>query len=214
MPSRIPRRAFSVFFAICSPPGTEMRTSMPSTARISAATARTLSRMFCCGTGLIAGPPTARPSPSRVTTPTPGPPQRLISPARCGSRRTSAVRWAPCVASGSSPASLTTAAWATRSLPSPSTRPSMTAKISSRPFGSRQTTLAGTSPPSSPQVAARAAAAEQAPVVKPVRLPRVRRVSPLRTFSLMPPVVSASPRRATATHGWRRRPASNHPCVP
>ena len=64
MPPTMPSRAFSVFFAISSPPGTGMVTSSPSWSSSSPATARTLSMMLRRGTGLIAGPPTSRPRPA------------------------------------------------------------------------------------------------------------------------------------------------------
>jgi hypothetical protein len=48
------------------------------------------------GTGLMAGPPTSRPRPALVTTPTPKPPLSTTSPARCGAahvgRQVGAVR--------------------------------------------------------------------------------------------------------------------------
>src|SRR4028119_1835419 len=60
------------------------------------------------GTSFIAGPPTASPSPGLVTTPTPSPRSRCIPGSSHGETR--AVRCAPSVTSGSSPASLTTTA--------------------------------------------------------------------------------------------------------
>src|SRR6266516_5547962 len=125
------------------------------------------------GTGLIAGPSTGKPRPGRVTVPTPSPPSRRTpGPA---SSVTLAVRWAPWVTSGSSPASLTTIASAQRpSAPGPGARVQRsTAKATRRPVRGRPTsTWVWGSPLSSAAVAALAAAAAQVPVVHPGRRPR------------------------------------------
>src|SRR5215213_4622234 len=113
----------------------------------------------------MAGPPTGSPSPGLVTTPTPSP---RSSSSPCSSRQeTRAVRWAPSVTSGSSPASLMTTASAHESPRSHlSTSNSMRR---SRPFpGNFTSTLACDSPLTSTLAAALAAAAAQVPVVQPV----------------------------------------------
>src|SRR5215207_3167231 len=124
----------------------------------------------------MAGPPTGCPSPGLVTTPTPSP---LSSSSPCSSRHeTWAVRCAPSVTSGSSPASLTTTASAHES---PSSQLStLNSTRRSRPFpGSFMSTLACVRPPASALAAALAAAAAQVPVVQPVLS-----FSPL-TFSML-----------------------------
>src|SRR5918997_3283294 len=117
------------------------------------------------GTSFIAGAPTGSPSPGFVTAPTP-PPRSSSSP---GSSRheTRAVRRAPWVTSGSSPASFTT----TASAHEPPTSHRSTSKETRRssPFlGSLTSTLPCGSPVSSALAAALAAAAAQMPVVQPV----------------------------------------------
>src|SRR5215211_5003228 len=113
----------------------------------------------------MAGPPTGSPSPGLVTTPTPSP---LSSSSPCSSRHeTWAVRCAPSVTSGSSPASLTTTASAHESPRSQLSTSNSTRR--SRPFpGSFMSTLACVRPPASALAAALAAAAAQVPVVQPV----------------------------------------------
>src|SRR5215212_3058094 len=124
----------------------------------------------------MAGPPTGSPSPGLVTTPTPSP---LSSSSPCSSRHeTWAVRCAPSVTSGSSPASLTTTASAHESPSSQLSTSNSTRR--SRPFpGSFMSTLACVRPPASALAAALAAAAAQVPVVQPVLS-----FSPL-TFSML-----------------------------
>ena len=107
MPPRMPSRALVVFFARFSPSGTLIVTRTPARRR-GRRPRRRSSRIICRGTGLMAGPPTSSPSPGLVTTPTPTPPSSC-SPGSVR-QRTVAVRCAPCVTSGSSPASLTTTA--------------------------------------------------------------------------------------------------------
>jgi len=83
-----------------------------------------------------------------------------------GAQAHSAVRWALSVQSGSSPASLMNhrvGAHAVRVA-------IVDVKLTSWPLGSRHSTVSGTVPCTSPSTAARAAAAEHAPVVKPVRV--------------------------------------------
>ena len=162
MPPTIPRRGFDVRRAIFSPPGTLTSTTTP-TSPVSK-TSATAAAICARGPALMAGPPTSRPSPGLVTVPTPGPPRS----SRPGPSRSStcAVRWAPWVTSGSSPASLTTTAIA----PSPSGSQRSTGKLgrwSER--GSGTSTSAGASPSRSSRHAALAAAVAQVPVVQPRR---------------------------------------------
>src|SRR5215213_2256447 len=128
------------------------------------------------GTSFMAGPPTGSPSPGLVTTPTPSP----LSSSSPGSSRheTRAVRCAPSVTSGSSPASLTTTASA-QEPPSSHLATSNSTRRSPPLPGSFTSTRACGSPLTSVFVAALAAAAAQAPVVQPVLS-----LSPL-TFSML-----------------------------
>ena len=74
------------------------------------ASASTTPRIIARGTGLIAGSPTSSGSPGRVTVPTPGPARKTTpAPGAVPHRRPDDGQW---VTSGSSPASLTTAAMA------------------------------------------------------------------------------------------------------
>src|SRR5918998_271950 len=117
------------------------------------------------GTSFIAGPPTGSPRPGLVTTPTPSP--RSNSSPGSSFHETRAVRCAPWVTSGSSPASLTT----TASVQEPPTSHRSTSKEMRRSspfFGSFTSTLSCGSPVSSALAAALAAAAAQVPVVHPV----------------------------------------------
>src|SRR5215213_3570752 len=124
----------------------------------------------------MAGPPTGNPRPGLVTIPTPSP----LSSSSPGSSRheTRAVRRAPSVTSGSSPASLTTTASAH---PSPRSHLStLNPMRRSAPFaGSFTSTRAWRSLLASAFAAALAAAAAQVPVVQPVLS-----LSPL-TFSML-----------------------------
>src|SRR5918994_2798044 len=119
------------------------------------------------GTSFIAGPPTASPSPGLVTTPTPSPRSRCIPGSSHGETR--AVRCAPSVTSGSSPASLTTTASA-QAPPSPTSQRSTGKRTrrSSPLRGSFMSTSSCASPLTSALAAALAAAAAQVPVVQPV----------------------------------------------
>src|SRR5829696_4208281 len=163
MPPTMPRRALVVFSAIFSPPGTLMTTRTPrsSGSRASSTEYEIIRR----GTAFMAGPPTGSPSPGLVTTPTPSP---RSSSSPCSSRHeTRAVRWAPSVTSGSSPASLTTTASAHESPKSHRSTSNSTRR--SRPFpGNLTSTRACGRPPASALAAALAAAAAQLPVVQPV----------------------------------------------
>src|SRR5918911_965912 len=117
------------------------------------------------GTSFIAGPPTGSPSPGLVTTPTPSP--RSSSIPGSFFHETRAVRCAPWVTSGSSPASLTTTASAQE--PPTSHRSTSNSTRRSSPFlGSFTFTVSCGSPVSSALAAALAAAAAQVPVVQPV----------------------------------------------
>src|SRR5215204_6985865 len=113
----------------------------------------------------MAGPPTGRPSPGLVTLPTPSP--RSSSSPCCSSHETRAVRWAPSVTSGSSPASLMTTASAQE--PPRSQRSTSNSTRRSLPFpGSFTSTRVCSRPLASALAAALAAAAAQVPVVQPV----------------------------------------------
>src|SRR5919199_2539041 len=117
------------------------------------------------GTSFIAGPPTGSPSPGLVTTPTPSPPSST-SPG-FSRHEARAVRCAPWVTSGSSPASLTTTASAHE--PSTSQRSRWKKTRRSLPFlGSFTLTFCCGSPVMRALAAALAAAAAQVPVVQPV----------------------------------------------
>jgi hypothetical protein len=86
------------------------------------------------GAGLMAGSPGGTGSPGLVTVPTPGP-ARNVTPEPAGPARTVTTISAPCVTSGSSPASLTIPARAqpSRAPPAPARRPA------SRPSAGRST---------------------------------------------------------------------------
>src|SRR5215210_153662 len=119
------------------------------------------------GTSFIAGPPTASPNPGLVTTPTPSPRSSAIPGPSVQETRT--VRRAPCVTSGSSPASLTTTASAQAPLSSTSHRSTSKETRRLSPFlGSFISTLPCCSPVMRAFAAALAAAAAQVPVVQPV----------------------------------------------
>ena len=100
-PPTIPNRPFKVRSANRTPSRTPTVTQTPP-----GPTSPTAAPIIARGTGLIAGSPTPNASPGRVTTPTPGP-ARNTSPSP---RSTQTSIKAPCVTSGSSPASLTIAA--------------------------------------------------------------------------------------------------------
>src|ERR687893_2951408 len=138
------------------------------------------------GTSFIAGPPTASPRPGFVTTPTPSPRSSSSPGSSLHERR--AVRCAPCVTSGSSPASLTTTASA-QELPTSHRSTSKETRRSSPFPGSFTSTFTCGSPVRRAFAAALAAAAAQVPVVQPVLS-----LSPL-TFSMLGGMVgSRSPR--------------------
>ena len=103
MPPTIPRRALVVFSAIAAPPGT---VNVTTTGR--SVTSSRAARIIRCGTGLIAGAPTASPMPGFVIVPTPGPARSSVERKSPDGHSTSAVTRAPSVQSGSSPASFTT----------------------------------------------------------------------------------------------------------
>src|SRR5215212_11675600 len=113
----------------------------------------------------MAGPPTGRPSPGLVTTPTPSP--RSSSSPGSSRHVTRAVRWAPSVTSGSSPASLITTASAHESPRSQRSTSNSTRR--SGPFlGNFTSTRSCVWPLTRARAAALAAAAAQVPVVQPV----------------------------------------------
>src|SRR5829696_4473016 len=117
------------------------------------------------GTSFMAGPPTGSPSPGLVTTPTPSP--RSSSSPRCSRHETRAVRRAPSVTSGSSPASLMTTASAHE--PPRSHRSTSNSTRRSGPFlGNFTSTRSCVWPLTRARAAALAAAAAQVPVVQPV----------------------------------------------
>ena len=162
MPPMMPSLALVVLRAIFSPSGTEMIIWTPLLFRSTASPTAWV--IIARGTGLMAGPPSSRPRPGLVTTPTPTPPSSSIP----GSlrQRTVAVSRAPCVTSGSSPASLTTTASA---VSSGVRRAGVHGEADPRPDGRPIWTVSWISPVCSAVVAAFAAAAAQVPVVQPVR---------------------------------------------
>ena len=139
-PPTIPNRPFSVRCASTAPSSTPTSTTRSTGPPATSANA---SRIICRGTGLIAGSPGGNGSPARVTTPTPGP-ARNVTPAP--PRQTRTRTSAPCVTSGSSPASLTTAATPTP----PATRPSARLNAARPPRGIPISTGSGNSPVSNP----------------------------------------------------------------
>ena len=162
MPPMMPSLALVVLRAIFSPSGTEMIIWIPRWAR--SMTSPTDWVIIARGTGLMAGPPSSRPRPGLVTTPTPTPPSSSIPGS--SRQRTVAVSRAPCVTSGSSPASLTTTASAVSS----GVRVQVSTGNRTRwPDGRPICTVCWISPVCSAVVAAFAAAAAQVPVVQPVR---------------------------------------------
>ena len=109
-PPTMPSRPFSVCSAISSPPGMEISTST-SPGRPSAAAASAMAvRIIARGTGLMAGSPggIGRPGPRHRADARAG--AEHDAGARRGRAAPSLTISAPCVTSGSSPASLTTPA--------------------------------------------------------------------------------------------------------
>src|SRR5437868_3979749 len=153
----------------------------------------------------MAGPPTSRPSPGRVTVPTPGPPARWMP--GLATHTTRAWMCAPCVTSGSSPASLTTLQLVHRSpcCHSPG------AKVAVPPMGRWIVTSAGRVPVSKATVAARAAAAAHDPVVKPVRRPRRLRGGGARVSSSLTSPPSRLPNKAAPRHAVVHQPLDDAP---
>ncbi len=159
-PPTIPSRPFSVRSASASPPGTPTST----TTSVPACTSSSAAPIIARGTGLIAGSPGGSASPGRVTMPTPGP-ARNTTPDPGTPHPTRTRTSAPCVTSGSSPASFTTPATAM-----PASNPvSASANATRPPRGSPISTGSGNAPPTSAAKAAFAAAAAHAPVVQPRR---------------------------------------------
>src|SRR5947209_11255984 len=171
-PPTITRRPLRVRFASSSPSGMEISISTSAGAPSTAAAASLACRIIERGTGLIAGSPGGIGRPARVTMPTPSPALKTI-PLPAGRSRTVAMTSAPCVTSGSSPASFTIPA---RAKSSP--RSCMaSAKLGLPPRGNATDTGSGKSPVTSASKAARAAAVAQVPVVQPRR-----RCGPLASF--------------------------------
>ncbi|GAC1559035.1 MAG: hypothetical protein NVS2B5_22110 [Beijerinckiaceae bacterium] len=158
------RRPLSVRLARSSPPGIEISISTSAGAPSTAAASPMAWRIIARGTGLIAGSPGATGNPARVTVPTPSPAlNEMPAPGRpC---RTVTMTSAPCVTSGSSPASLTMPA---RAKPSPRSC-SASAKAGRAPCGRVMETGSGKRPVTRASNAARVAAAAQVPVVQPRR---------------------------------------------
>ena len=105
-PPTIPSRPFKVRCASSSPPGMDISISTSRDDPRTEATSSISASIIRRGPGLIAGSPTSRTKPSRVTVPTPSPPlKETPRPAR--SKRARTTTSAPCVTSGSSPASFT-----------------------------------------------------------------------------------------------------------
>ena len=106
-PPTMPSRAFIVFSARRSPPGIAIVTvTSGGGAPFASARSSSCSRIIARGAGLIAGSPTASGRPGRVTVPTPSPARKRM-PRPGAAQASSATISAPCVTSGSSPASLT-----------------------------------------------------------------------------------------------------------
>ena len=108
--------ALSVRLAMSSPPGIEISTMTSPVASYSRAVSSIAALIIRRGTGLIAGSPGGSGRPARVTVPIPSP-ARNVTPDPGGPCETRAMTSAPCVTSGSSPASLMMPA---RANPSPS----------------------------------------------------------------------------------------------
>ena len=116
---------------------TETSAGPPSTG----ASASSIASIIVRGAGLMAGSPTARLRPGLVTMPTPSPARKTM-PAPAGAGRTQDSTSAPWVTSGSSPASLRTAA---RPWPAPRSA-STSGKEGSSPPGSVTETESGKRP--------------------------------------------------------------------
>jgi len=109
MPPRMPRRGFQVLGASRAPSGTiTSMTRSPARPCVSATSAIAV-RIISRGTGLIAGSPGGSGRPGLVMRPTPSP-ARKVTPLPAAPWLTRALIKAPCVTSGSSPASFTTPA--------------------------------------------------------------------------------------------------------
>ena len=108
----MPSLGLNVRAAICRPPGMAISTCSPR-----GVTWRTAATIIRRGTGLIAGWPGGTWSPGLVTVPTPSPAEKVTSLPSF--QDTVATISRPSVTSGSSPASLRTAAVAAGAAPSP-----------------------------------------------------------------------------------------------
>ena len=158
----MPSRGFQVRSASASPPGMASVTTTSPAPPCSATTSATAARIISRGTGLMAGSPGGSGRPGLVTVPTPSP-ARNVTPEPAGPASTRATTSAPCVTSGSSPASLTMPASAQ---PAPAaSRASAKAGIS--PRGKVMVMGSGKRPVTRAVSAALVAAVAQAPVVQP-----------------------------------------------
>jgi hypothetical protein len=164
IPPSMPRRGFQVCLASSAPLSTAMVTSKSTGEPWAAAASISTPLIIWRGTGLMAGAPGGTGRPGLVTVPTPSPAwNRMPEPGGAGATRVRIVaRW---VTSGSSPASLMTAASAQ---PGP-VAVSAISKEGVSPRGRVMVTLGGKPPPRSARTAALAAAVAQAPVVQPER---------------------------------------------
>ena len=159
-------------FASSSPPGMEISISASAATPSAVAASAIACRIIARGTGFIAGWPGGIGKPARVTVPTPSPALNEM-PLAGRESRTVATISAPCVTSGSSPASLMMPA---RVKPSPRSCIAR-ANAGRPPRGKATATGSGKRPVTSASKAARAAAVAQVPVVQPRR-----RFGPLGSF--------------------------------
>src|SRR5262245_51252342 len=140
------------------------------------------------GTGLMAGSPGGTGRPGLVTVPTPGPALK-VTPVPGTPGRTVAETSAPCVTSGSSPASFTMPAVAS---PTPDFCKA-SAKAGVAPPGKVTSTGSGNSPVINAVQAAFAAAAAQVPVVQPRRKGFCLEFMPISIGGAMPRVIRKRP---------------------
>src|ERR1700722_15487005 len=168
MPPKMPSRALRVFLAMASPSFTPTVMSTPSCSSPNCFNSfRACSVIIFLGTGLMAGPPTSRPSPGLVTLPTPSPCRKRTRPGWL-LKRTVARSSAPWVASGSSPPSLTVAQVTE---PSSSWRVQAMWKTGFWPSGRMMRAVSWSLDSKRQCKAATTQAVALAPVVNPVRVP-------------------------------------------
>ena len=156
IPSTMPSFGLNVCRAIFSPSGTAIVTSKGVSQ--SAVSSRVI---ISRGVRLMAGPPISRPRPGNVTRPTPSPCKKRIPSPSSSRSATVAQILQPFVTSGSSPASLITAAVASRS----PRCVSATGSVITSPSGRAYDTSLCSSPVSNAISAALAAAVAHDPVV-------------------------------------------------